>query len=89
MKEGSELSDGRVIVDETERDVMHGELCGSPNSVENGVPNPGSLQTDLCKSQSWYEKAEMTLPVAPLLEQVFIVTDVGDLHHPLDYASNV
>ena len=54
MKEGSELSDSGIIVDEIERDVMHGELCGSPNGVENGVPNPGSLQTDPCKSQSWY-----------------------------------
>ena len=54
MKEGSELSGSGIIVDEIERDVMHGELCGSPNGVENGVPNPGSLQTDPCKSQSWY-----------------------------------
>ena len=53
MEERSELRNCWVVVDEVQRDVMHGELCGSPNSVENGVPNPGSLQTDLCKAQSW------------------------------------
>ena len=46
MKEGSELSDSRVIVDKIERDVMHGELSGAPNGVEDCIPDPRSLQTN-------------------------------------------
>ena len=46
MEERSELRNCWVVVDEVQRDVMHGELSGAPNGVEDGVPDPRSLQTN-------------------------------------------